>query len=93
MSNDETALSGRSYVATLLVLVALTLTSWGLSYVPLGAFSPAVGLGIGFIKAVIVALFFMQLYRAPFVLKLVIVVTVLFILLLTFGMVADVALR
>jgi cytochrome c oxidase subunit 4 len=44
----------------LLALLALTVT---MAYVPLGTFNPAVALGIGAIKAVIVAAFFMELWH------------------------------
>lgn len=85
--------SGRTYVVVLAVLVLLTLVSWGLSAVPLGRASPLIGVGIGLIKAVLVATYFMHLHQAPFVPRLIIVVTALFILLIVFGMLADVAWR
>ncbi len=92
MSQSETQ-SGKTYVVVLALLVLLTLVSWGLSAVPMGRASALVGVGIGLIKAVLVATYFMHLHEAPFVPRLIIVVTALFILLIVFGMLADVAWR
>jgi cytochrome c oxidase subunit IV len=50
-------------VASWLGLLALLMLTVTLAYVPLGAFNAAIALGIGAIKAVIVAAFFMELWH------------------------------
>lgn len=75
------------------VLVALTLASWGLSALSLGRLSALIATGLGLLKAVLVATYFMHLKEAPAVPRLILVVTGLFILLIVLGMLADVTTR
>ena len=53
--------------AALMALLALT---WGLAYVPMGAFNTVASMGIGALKALLVATFFMHLKEAPPILRL-----------------------
>ncbi|MCB1884498.1 MAG: cytochrome C oxidase subunit IV family protein [Geminicoccaceae bacterium] len=52
---------------TLMALLGLT---WGLAYVPMGVFNTVVSMGIGTLKALLVALFFMHLKESGPVLRL-----------------------
>jgi cytochrome c oxidase subunit 4 len=58
-------LTGRSVLVSGLALLALWASSWALSYAHLGSWSFAVALTIAAVKAVIVALVFMELIDAP----------------------------
>lgn len=60
------AVSIRTTHVTAALLVALWLVSWGLSYVHLGRASVAVALGIAGVKALLVALVFMELVGSKF---------------------------
>jgi cytochrome c oxidase subunit IV len=53
-----------TYYAVYAALIALTLLTVGVSFFDLGAYNLAVGLGIGAIKATLVALFFMHLLHS-----------------------------
>lgn len=53
-----------SNLAVWAALLALLFSSLGLAYVPLGAWNLPVGVGIAFVKAALVAMFFMELRRA-----------------------------
>ena len=80
-------------LAALAALVVLTLGSWAFSLLPLGAAGPVLALTIAAIKAIIVAIAFMEIRHAGTA-PLVIAATVIgFIVLLSLGTVADVALR
>ena len=85
--------TGSRYLVALVALLVLTGLSWGLSYLPLSAASPWLALSIASIKAGIVALVFMHLADAAFSYRFVALVTVLFIVILCFGLVSDVSLR
>jgi cytochrome c oxidase subunit IV len=58
--------STRTYWLTFLALIALTFLTLGLSFLRLGTWWHLVaGLGIGAVKATLVALFFMHLFHSP----------------------------
>ena len=59
--------------------VLLTGASWGASYLPLGRVEMPVALVIAAVKATLVALFFMQLWRSRFVYQLTIVIGLIMI--------------
>jgi len=82
-----------TYLFTLLALVGLTALSWALAHVDLGAANTAVALTIAAIKASVVALVFMEIRHASLPARTVGLVTILFILFLCLGMVADVGIR
>lgn len=86
-------MGGRAYVYTWLGLVGLTGLSLALSLVGLGVFAPIVALAIASVKALAVAAIFMHLLRAPFVLQMIAVASVLFVALIVLGILADVAFR
>ena len=54
----------RTYYVVFAALIGLTLLTVAVSFVELGPFHLAVGLGIGAVKAVLVALFFMHLLHS-----------------------------
>jgi cytochrome c oxidase subunit 4 len=58
-------LTGRSVVVAGIALMALWAASWALSYVHLGSWSFALALSIALVKAIVVALVFMELIEAP----------------------------
>lgn len=78
---------------TWLALLVLTAASFGATQLALGAAAPAVALGIATIKAVIVMLVFMHLAEASASTRVAILTAIAFILLLVFGIVADVGAR
>jgi cytochrome c oxidase subunit IV len=87
------AASGRSLVIVLLALLVLTLLSWAVSNLALGAASMPIALLIAAVKAGLVATWFMELPLAATPARVIVVVTISFIALLCAGTVSDVALR
>lgn len=77
-----------------LALLVLTALSFGATYiVPQGAGGLVAALGIAAIKAALVMLVFMHLLEMRFASQLVIIITIVFIVLLCLGVVADVRFR
>ena len=76
----------RSLILTFVALVVLAAASWGLS-------SPAASLSIAAVKAILIALVFMELRDAHPVPRAIAIVAVLFVLLLTIGAWSDAVLR
>jgi caa(3)-type oxidase subunit IV len=93
MNVGDDAKSGRAYVLGWLSLLALTGLSFGSSRLPLGGMATAVVLGFAATKVLVVALVFMHLGRSRPTLQAVAVTSVLFVLLLVFGVAGDVMLR
>jgi cytochrome c oxidase subunit 4 len=60
----------RGPVLTWLALMALLVTTVYVAYLPLGSWNVAVSVGIGGFKAVLIVLFFMELWRAEGLLRL-----------------------
>lgn len=85
--------SGRPLVLVLLGLLVLTLASWAISTVGLGAASVAIALAIAAVKASLVLYWFMELPHAALPARVVGLVTIAFIALLCAGTITDVALR
>lgn len=85
--------SGAGYLVTWLALVVLTVTTFLLSRLHLGAWEMVVALGIAVAKATLVILFFMHLLEQRFANRLVVGVSVGFIVLIVSLVVADVATR
>lgn len=85
--------SGRPLVLVLVGLLGLTLASWALSHVELGAASVAIALAIAALKASLVVYWFMELPHAALPARVVGLVTLAFIALLCGGTLADVAFR
>jgi cytochrome c oxidase subunit 4 len=69
----EPLISPRTYLIVLLLLLALTILTVGVSFAPLsGAWHVRCGLFIGAIKATLVLLFFMHVLHSPAVTRAVI---------------------
>ncbi|MGE0871876.1 MAG: cytochrome C oxidase subunit IV family protein [Kofleriaceae bacterium] len=85
--------TGRTLVGAVVLLVVLTVASWGVAHLDLGAASTPVALGIAVIKASIVGLAFMEIRAASRPARVVAAITVAFIALLCTGTVTDVLLR
>jgi cytochrome c oxidase subunit 4 len=79
--------------ATWVALLALTAVSFAVSYVHLGALNIPVAILIAGIKGTLVVLIFMELGVEKFSVKITLVVSVLFVLLLVSLMVGDVVTR
>ncbi len=77
-------------LGALMVLAAL---SWGAAHLPLGAFQTPFALGVAGIKALIVGYFFMELRHAGLLPRFIALLTVLFIALLSLGIVGDALFR
>jgi cytochrome c oxidase subunit 4 len=80
-------------VAAWIGLLVLTATTFGLSFVDLGAASSIVALGIAGAKAVLVAVVFMHLVEEPFTVRAVAVVACLFVTTLVALVLLDVSTR
>ncbi len=79
----EPILSVRLYVFIFAALVALTILTVAISFIPLtGAWHIAAGLAIALVKASLVALFFMHLVTSPRLTWFVVVVALFWLLLL-----------
>ncbi|HET7596988.1 MAG TPA: cytochrome C oxidase subunit IV family protein [Burkholderiales bacterium] len=74
-----------SYVTTWIALMALLALTTASAFIPLGAWNSVINLVIAAVKALLVALFFMQLRRASGLTRLVAAVG-LFMLALLFGL-------
>lgn len=83
----------RPVLVALAALIVLTLASWGLALVPLGAAGSPVALGIAVVKATIVGWVFMELSDATTPVRVVALTTIAFIALLCGGIITDVVLR
>jgi cytochrome c oxidase subunit 4 len=81
--------NGLIWVALMLLLL-LTLT---LAYIPMGKLSPAIGVGIAAIKAVLVVLLFMELNKAMPLIRLAALSGVVFLAALFLLTLADVLSR
>jgi cytochrome c oxidase subunit 4 len=87
------ALTLRSSLLTGAALLALWALSWGLSYANLGQWSIVVALVIAAAKAMLVALFFMELLAETSSFNLALVAAVVLVVILLALTVADVATR
>jgi cytochrome c oxidase subunit 4 len=87
------SISQRTTFVTWLTLLALTLVSFGVSYVHLGTLNIPVALAIAAVKATLVIAIFMELAVEKFSVKVTLVVSFVFIALLIGLMAADVATR
>ena len=81
------------YVGTWIALTAFTLLTYALSFLPLGPFHVVVGLSIGFVKAMLVVLFFMHLWEEAGATRLSFGVSVFYLLLLLAFTLGDLVTR
>ena len=85
--------SPATYLLTLLALVALSCLTFGLSFLPLGAWAVAVAMAIAAGKATLIATFFMHLREHGTSDRAAVVLGVVFALLLIGFVALDVATR
>jgi caa(3)-type oxidase subunit IV len=85
--------STRTYVAVFAVLLALTATTIGLAFVPLGRWSTPVALGIAATKALLIAAVFMHLRHGTVTSRLAAVAGLLWLSILLAGTLDDVITR
>ena len=90
---SEPIISTRTLFTVCGALLALTALTIGASYVNLGAFQTPVALGIAAVKAVLIALYFMQLRYSSGLTRLILVVGLLWLALLLMGTLDDVFTR
>jgi cytochrome c oxidase subunit 4 len=83
----------RSSLVTTLVLLALWVGSWALSYVELGRWSLVIALAIAVAKASLVALIFMELVHARASLRLTLVTAIAMVSLMIGLVAVDVVAR
>ena len=83
----------KAVLGTGVAVLVLWAVSFGVSYVPMGAASLPVALAIAALKAILVALFFMELVRETLSVKVTMVSALLMTATLIAFMVADVATR
>ncbi len=82
--------SGRAYVVAWLALMAFTLLSFGVHFLPLGRFATAVALLIALVKALVVLIVFMHLRREPTSIRVVAGLNLAWVALLCGGIALDV---
>lgn len=90
---SEKKASAKPYVAAWLALLVLTGISFATSRLALGPWAAFVALAIATVKASIVLVVFMHLYRAPFTLRFVAALNIVWVALLCAGIAADVVAR
>jgi cytochrome c oxidase subunit 4 len=83
----------RTLVTVAIVLLALWGTSWALSYADLGRLSLPIAIAIAGAKAILVALFFMELVSERFTVRVTVLAAGLLIATMMGLMAADVATR
>lgn len=77
----------KTYLSVGAALLALTAITVGVSFIPLGGFNVVVALSIAFVKALLVALFFMHLLYDKKIYMIIFAVAILFLaLFITFTM-------
>lgn len=86
-------MGGAAFIFGLIALQALTLLSFGLSYLDGPGLTLGLTLGIAVIQALIIAIVFMHLYESRFGVQFMALLTLVWIGLLCLGMIADVGLR
>ena len=86
-------LSLRTTIMTGAAVLGLWAASFALSFVPLGAAALPVALAIALAKAILVALFFMELAKEALQVKLTLLVAVFLVLLLGGLMITDILTR
>jgi cytochrome c oxidase subunit IV len=74
------------YFGVWIALLVLTFTTYKAAFIELGRFNAAVALGIAVVKATLVALFFMHVWRAGEKLTKLVVIAAIFFLLLLLGL-------
>jgi cytochrome c oxidase subunit IV len=90
----EHGLSVGAYVVIFAILVVLTLVTVGVSLAPIsGAWHLTIGLSIGAVKAVLVALFFMHVIESPRLTWSIIVIALLWLVVLVALTFVDYATR
>lgn len=67
---SEPVISPKTYLATFVALLVLLALTVGISYVDLGSFHLAAGMGISLMKTVLIAVFFMHLKTASGLIRL-----------------------
>ncbi len=87
------ALKGRDYVISYVALVVLATASLLLSFLKLHEAQLFVAIGIAFVKAIVVAYFFMHLVEEPLSARMAVLVALLFFALLITLTALDVATR
>jgi cytochrome c oxidase subunit 4 len=90
---EESGFSVATYTICFLALVCLTLASYWLSHVSLGAFSTAVALAIAAVKVTLIGLYFMHLLEEPASHRLAAVTATIFIAVLVTFACLDVVTR
>ncbi|HVU05930.1 MAG TPA: cytochrome C oxidase subunit IV family protein [Polyangiaceae bacterium] len=87
------SIGAREILVAFVALLVLTGTSYGLSFVHLGAYAAPVALGIAAVKVLVVALYFMGLLDEPPSHRLAAVAAAFFVILLVVFTRADVVTR
>jgi cytochrome c oxidase subunit IV len=77
------------YITIFLLLMVLTLATWGVTFVHLGMFNLPVALGIAITKATLVILFFMHVYWSPKIIKVTMGMSIFFLLIMLMMVMSD----
>lgn len=86
-------MGGRAFIIGLIALHALTLVSFGLSFLEGGGLVLGLALAVALVQVCIIAVVFMHLYESRFGVQFIAAITLVWIALLCAGMIADVGLR
>jgi cytochrome c oxidase subunit 4 len=87
--SSASALAPRTYVIVFIALILLTLLTVGLSFLDLGPWHLAAGMGIGVVKALLVILFFMHVLHSSRLTWIVIAAGLFWLAILIGGTLSD----
>jgi cytochrome c oxidase subunit IV len=77
------------YITIFLALMALTLATWGVTFVHLGSLNLPVAMAIAITKATLVILFFMHVYWSPKIIKVTVGMSFFFLIIMLVMVMSD----
>ena len=77
------------YITIFVLLMVLTLATWGVTFVHLGMFNLPVALAIAVVKATLVIMFFMHVYWSPKIIKVTVGMSIFFLLIMLMMVMSD----
>jgi cytochrome c oxidase subunit 4 len=77
------------YITIFLLLMVMTLATWGVTFVHLGAFNLPVAMAIAITKATLVILFFMHVYWSPKIIKVTVGMSFFFLIIMLVMVMSD----
>jgi cytochrome c oxidase subunit IV len=77
------------YITIFVLLMVLTLATWGVTFIHLGIFNFPVALAIAITKAMLVIMFFMHVYWSPKIIKVTMGMSVFFLIIMLMMVMSD----